>query len=74
MVVWRGAWLSTFPRDAMRIMCLSLAGRWWRAEWETGLLTFGRFEASLYLKSLWVDNVNEVINSEIIFSGILRTV
>ena len=34
----RGAWLSTFSRDAMRIMCLSLAGRWWRAEWETGLL------------------------------------
>ena len=27
-----GAWLSTFSRDAMRIMCLSLAGRWWRAE------------------------------------------
>ena len=22
----------------MRIMCLSLARRWWRAEWETGLL------------------------------------
>ena len=34
----RGAWLSTFSRDAMRIMCLSLAGHWWRAEWETGLL------------------------------------
>ena len=34
----RGAWLSTFSGDAMRIMCLSLAGRWWRAEWETGLL------------------------------------
>ena len=25
-------------RDAMRILCLSLAGRWWRAEWETGQL------------------------------------
>ena len=36
--VLRGAWLSTFSRDAMRIICLSLAGRWWRAEWETGLL------------------------------------
>ena len=36
--VLRGAWLSTFSRDAMRIICLSLVGRWWRAEWETGLL------------------------------------
>ena len=31
-------WLSTFSRDAMRILCLSLAGRWWRAERETGQL------------------------------------
>ena len=36
--VLRGAWLSTFSRDAMRILCLSLAGRWWRTEWETGQL------------------------------------
>ena len=36
--VLRRAWLSTFSRDAMRIMCLSLAGRWWRPKWETGLL------------------------------------
>ena len=35
-IVLRGAWLSTFSRDAMRILCLSLAGRWWRAESETG--------------------------------------
>ena len=33
--------MSTFSRDAMRILCLSLAGRWWRAEWETG--EFGIF-------------------------------
>ena len=26
-------------RDSMRILCLSLAGRWWRAECETGQLT-----------------------------------
>ena len=33
--------MSTFSRDAMRILCLSLAGRWWRAECETGqLFTF----------------------------------
>ena len=30
--------LSTFSHDAMRILCLSLAGSWWRAEWETGQL------------------------------------
>ena len=36
--VLRGAWLSTFSRDAMRILCLSLAGRWCRAELETGEL------------------------------------
>ena len=41
--VLRGAWLSTFSRDATRIMCLSLAGRWWRAEWETGLLFISSF-------------------------------
>ena len=34
----RGVWLSTFSRDAMRILCLSLAGRWWRPECETGQL------------------------------------
>ena len=34
--VLRGAWLSTFSRDPMRILCLSLAGRWWCAEWEMG--------------------------------------
>ena len=34
----RGVWLSTFSRDAIQILCLSLAGRWWRAEWETGQL------------------------------------
>ena len=33
--ILRGAWLLTFSRDAMRILCLSLAGRWWRAECET---------------------------------------
>ena len=38
LFILRGAWLSTFSRDAMHIMCLFLAGRWWRAEWETGLL------------------------------------
>ena len=37
--VLRGAWLSTFSRDAMRILCLSLAGRWWRAECELGELS-----------------------------------
>ena len=43
------AWLSTFSRDAMRIMCFSLAGRWWRAEWETGL-----FKAELvYVHIFW---------------------
>ena len=31
---WCNANLSTFSRDAMRILCLSLAGRWWHAEWE----------------------------------------
>ena len=34
----RSAWLLTFSRDAMRILCLSLAGRWWRAECYTGEL------------------------------------
>ena len=33
-----GVWLSTFSSDALRILCLSLVGRWWRAEWETGEL------------------------------------
>ena len=37
--ILRGAWLSTFSRDAMRILCLSLAGRWWPAECETGEFT-----------------------------------
>ena len=32
------AWMSTFSRDAMQILCLSLAGRWWRAECETSQL------------------------------------
>ena len=36
--VLHGVWLSTFSRDAMRILCLSQAGRWWRAEFETGEL------------------------------------
>ena len=34
----RGVWISTFSRDAMQVLCLSLAGRWWRAKCETGQL------------------------------------
>ena len=36
--VLRGTWLSTFSRDAMRILYLSLARHWWHVEWETGEL------------------------------------
>ena len=32
----RGVWLSRFSINAMPILCLSLVGRWWRAECETG--------------------------------------
>ena len=31
-------WVVDISRDAMQILCLSRAGRWWRAEWEMGEL------------------------------------
>ena len=36
--VLRGVWLSTFSRDAVRILCLSLAGHWWCPKCEMGQL------------------------------------
>ena len=41
--------------DAMRILCLSLAGRWWRAECETGELGRHRFQFYGKCKQVQVD-------------------
>ena len=42
--------VNTF-HDTMQILCLSLAGRWWRTEWETGQLDNNNCAPS-FLRSL----------------------
>ena len=57
--VLRAAWLSTFSRDAIRILCLSLAGRWWRAEFISFhfVYSFGNFLTKSNIRYWFLVNI-----------------